>query len=187
MTTLPLLTEDHLQDELTWYQPGSLVNLSPLRENALHLVMSVVYGEKSPELWAKQSQSGSWERTSQDSLALNLDDISGEWSMTWPHWGIASDGQCSQLHLPARFIAVDESLLLPTPVASVSQSRQWNAPRRKASGVFTRQSGAKIGSELNWELRKWHLQNGGEEDYLMPNPSFVERIMGFPQNWTNLD
>lgn len=90
--TSPLLTDDDFEDEPTLLVQDSRVNLIALRENVLRLVMSVTYGERSSEFWAKQNPNGSWERTSQDSLPLNLEPSSGESSVTWPRWGTAWAG-----------------------------------------------------------------------------------------------
>lgn len=86
-----------------------------LQESVERLVTSVIYGAKSSEFWAKRSPNGSWERTCQDSLALNLDGSSGEWSMAWPRWGIASDGACMELQILEQSTEDTESSLLPTP------------------------------------------------------------------------
>jgi hypothetical protein len=100
-------------------------NLTPLQEAARRLVTSVICGEKSSALWGKRNPDGSWERTSQDCLALNLDDSSGEWSMTWPRWGTAWDGLVMEHPTPERFTVAIESLSLGTPT-----SRDWKGAGR---------------------------------------------------------
>jgi hypothetical protein len=117
MTTLQLSTEDHSQDEQTSFQPGSLVNLTALQENVWRLVTSVIYGARSCEFWGKRNLNGSWERMSQDSLALNLDDSLGEWLMTWPRWGLVSDGVCMELRMSEQSTGETGSSSLPTPQA----------------------------------------------------------------------
>jgi hypothetical protein len=126
MTTLQHLTEDHLQDEQTSFQPGSLVNLTALQENVSRLVTSVIFGAKSCEFWGKRNPGGSWEKTSQDSLALNLDVSSGEWSMTWPRWGLVSDGVCMELATLAQSTGATGSSSLPTPRSNSAMAATIN-------------------------------------------------------------
>jgi len=119
------LLMDMSSEALTSLAEDFLVSLTPLQEAVKRLVMSVICGERSFALWGKRNPDGSWERTSQDSLALNLDDSSGEWSMTWPRWGTAWDGRCMEHPTPERFTAAIESLSLGTPT-----SRDWKGAGR---------------------------------------------------------
>jgi len=126
MTTLQHSTEDHLQDEQTSSQPGSPANLTALQENVSRLVTSVIFGAKSCEFWGKRNPSGSWEKTSQDCLALNLDDSSGEWSMTWPRWGLVSDGVVMELATLAQSTGATGSSSLPTPRSNSAMAATIN-------------------------------------------------------------
>ena len=176
MTTLQHSTETDAE-ELTWYQPGSPANLTHLQENVSRLVTSVIFGTKSCEFWGKQNPDGSWEKTSQDCLPLSLDDSSGEWSMTWPRWGLVSDGACMELatlELPTK---ESGSLYLPTPTTSQDYKpiRQL-APSEKDGSHGTMLVGA-IGDIFG-------IENGA--GYRL-NPQFSELLMGFPKDWTNLD
>jgi hypothetical protein len=104
-------------EELILSPEGSLVNLTALQENVLRLVTSVISGAKSCEFWGKRNPDGSWEKTSQDSLPLNLDDSLAEWSMTWPRWGLVSDGACMELATLVQSTDATGSSSLPTPQA----------------------------------------------------------------------
>ncbi len=130
MTTLQHLMDDHSQDEQTSFQPGSLANLTALQENVWRSVTSVIYGAKSCEFWGKRNPDGSWEKTSQDSLALNLDDSSGEWSMTWPKWGIALDGAVMELATLAQSTGgTAYSSLLGTPTTNDAKNSLTESQR----------------------------------------------------------
>lgn len=144
MTTLQLSTDDHLQDEQTWYQPGSLASLTALQENVSRLVTSVISGAKSSGYWGKRNPDGSWEKTSQDSLALNLDDSLGAWSMTWPRWGLVSGGVCMELATLELSTGATASSLLPTARSSLAMSQPL---KNYPSGVKGRLE-AKIAIEM---------------------------------------
>ena len=75
--------------------------------------------------------------------------------------------------------------LLPTPVASQLIS-QWASAKYLLYNNGVRNSGAKVGSNLSWLLSKWHLQNGGQEDCLIPDPCLSEMMMGYPIGYTDL-
>lgn len=77
--------------------------------------MSVTSGVRLSEFWGKQSQDGSWERTSQDCLPLNLEPSLEGASMTWPAWGIAWDGVVGELTTLAQFTGGGGYSSLPTP------------------------------------------------------------------------
>jgi len=102
-------------EALTSSAVASHVSLTPWLEAARRLVTSVISGERSSALWGKRNPDGSWERTSQDSLALNLEDSSGEWSMTWPRFGTVWDSACMEHPTLERFTAATVSSSLPTP------------------------------------------------------------------------
>jgi len=119
------LLMDFNSEALTSSAEDSLVSLTPLQEAAKRLVTSVICGERSSALWGKRNPDGSWEKTSQDSLALNLEDSSGEWSMTWPRWGTAWDGQCMEHPTPERSTVETGSSSLGTPT-----SRDWKGAGR---------------------------------------------------------
>lgn len=121
-------------EELTSYPQDSHVNLTALQENVSRLVTSVIYGPKLCEYWGKRNPDGSWVKTSQDSLALNLEGSSVEWSMIWPRWGLASDGVCLELPILARFTGETESLLLPTTRSSAAMSAMLNVYPSGAKG-----------------------------------------------------
>jgi hypothetical protein len=76
---------------------------------------------------------------------------------------------------------------LPTPDRSMGELHGGLSRGNDATTCFRKEqtgqrpSGAKIGSSLRWcpeFIREW-LRTGGEL-----NPVWIERLMGFPDNWT---
>lgn len=118
------------------------------------------YGQKCTESFANYDpDTHSW-RTSQ--ICLN-----GEWagfSQTWPRAGTMQSGRCYPQPSLAYPIYGKDSFLLPTP-----QYSDW-----KGGSLNGRDS------ELKHFLRR---RFGGS----YPAPTFVERLMGFPSGWGELE
>jgi hypothetical protein len=128
MTTLQHSTEANSMDKSTLYQPGSPANLTPLQENVRRLVTSVISGERWCEYWGNRNQLGFWEKTSQDSLALNLDISSDVSAMTWPYWGTAWDGAAGKLVTLGLATKGEGSLSLPTLRCSEGMQHNLRSP-----------------------------------------------------------
>ena len=75
--------------------------------------------------------------------------------------------------------------LLPTP-NKLAVIGQWASAKYLLIGNGVRKSGAKVGSNLSWILSKWHLQNGGKPENIIPDPCLSETMMGYQENWTDL-
>lgn len=132
----------------------SRASRTPLQESARRLVTSVIFGERSSVLWGKQNPDGSWERTSQDSLALNLEPSSGEYSMTWPKWGTAWDGRATELVMSERFTAATESSSLGTPAANDSKNSLTESQRGR--GTLT---AGLLPTPQAWDAKDFHAAN----------------------------
>jgi len=144
----------------------------------------VTSGERLYESWARCNPDGSWVKTSPASSLPNLEDSSGEWSMTWCRWGIGWDGLVMGLKTLEPFIVESEFLLLPTPRAN------------QAMAVDLQSNYAQNHKHKNLEvvLGKELVEATGESGTLAPsstrpvlNPEFVERMMGFPIGWSDLN
>ena len=92
-------------------------NPTALQENVRHLVTSVICGMSAPGLQANLSLDGASLKTCRDYLLANADRFSPEFSMTWPRWGIAQDGEFGALSMSARHTEGTESSLWHTPTA----------------------------------------------------------------------
>jgi len=112
-----------------------------------------------------------------------------EWasfSASFPSAGIMQSGQCYRPASSNSLIAGKGFGFLPTPVAG-DLIGMWCSARLLARGKKHRPSGASIRINLSYLLAKWHLQNGGVKDSIVPDPCLYEAIMGYPPNWTSLD
>jgi hypothetical protein len=75
--------------------------------------------------------------------------------------------------------------LLPTPTANLEKGYSPGTADKKIKGIKTRDSGAMIGSGLNneKELRSYYHWEGQN----LLNPLFLELMMGFPEQWTEIN
>ena len=200
------------EEPLTSYQQDSPANLTVYAAHARRLVMSVIYGTKSSEYYGRRNQHGSWERTFQDSLLLNLDNSLDVSSMTWSRWGIALDGVVTELRMSEQFTRETECSSLPTPrandaknngspsnwrrnslplntivlLATPTASQDYKAVRplspSEANGTHGKTLVGDVGNQLGVEIGE-----SGESERLYLNPEFVETMMGFPIGWTSIE
>jgi len=131
--TLKVSTQS-LFEELILSQEDSRANRIALQECVKRLVTSVTYGQRCGELYAKRGQDGSWQKTSQDCLALSLEDSSPEWSMTWCKWGTAWGGECTELRTLVQFIEESGySSSLGTPTANDAKNSITESQRGRGT------------------------------------------------------
>lgn len=127
---------------------ASRANPSQLQVAVKELVTSVIYGPKSQESFAKLGQDGSWEKTSEGSLALMMEECSEPFSGTWPSWGIASGGHATEQTKPQELHnAGTESLLSDT----------WRTPSAgdPEGGVMEMREGASGKYKLRDHAANW--------------------------------
>lgn len=74
--------------------------------------------------------------------------------------------------------------LLPTPTANMDNGYSPMTAKKIIAGVRQRDSGARIGSCLNFEPT--FLPVFTETTKNIVNPLFVEMMMGFPEEWTEI-
>lgn len=75
--------------------------------------------------------------------------------------------------------------LLPTPTANTCKGFCQTTAKRIIAGVKQRDSGAQIGSCLNFEPSFLPVFTEGKKNIV--NPLFVEMMMGFPKGWTEIN
>jgi hypothetical protein len=92
-----------------------------LQENVRRLVMSVIYGASAPGSQMSLDPAGASLKTCRDYFRANAAASSPAWSVTWPRWGIASDGVFGELATLEHRTAANESSSWPTPVASTNR------------------------------------------------------------------
>ena len=155
----------------------SHVNRTALRENAWHLVMSVIYGENSRESFAKLSRGGLWQKMYQGCSQVSMDGFSDEFSGTWPEWGMMRAGECYPLSRPARHISEKGFALLPTPCASGDHAIYF-CRRLKTLRRVMAKPGASIHPCYLTMLSGYSLAE---------TIRTYEALMGFPEMWTSLE
>lgn len=129
-------------------------------------------GQSSPVLLAKlDPDTQSW-KTCQISWLEMMDDGLDEFSLTWPRSGSMRNGIAYQLQPLARPIEGTESGLLPTPAA-----RDWK-------GAVKPETMAKKGRNPSTNSLPDAIEHRGEDGRL--NPQFVEWLMGYPIDHTEL-
>ena len=133
-------------------------------------------GERWPASWVKfDPDTCSW-KTLQCSLLGDSEEFLG----TWPKWGIGSPGGCSALTTPDFPTVENESGSWPTPKA-----RDWRSGGTNPAGVQARIDRRKNQGVIDLPdaacLRLWRPGLTG-----LLNPSFSEKLMGWPSGWTDL-
>ena len=101
-------------DDQPLFQEDSPVSLTALRENVRRLVTTVISRENSKGSFARLNPDGSFLRMSLGYAQANLDGFLESSCMTFPKWGIVSDGVAGELSILGPVIEENGSSLLPT-------------------------------------------------------------------------
>jgi hypothetical protein len=120
-----------LESESTSSVEASPANLTLLQASVEHLVMSVTSGGNAPGLQANLDLPGASGRTSPACYPPSAATSSPESSVTWPRWGMWSDGQLTALSMWERRTAGIESsssATMPTPRAEHDSGRHRGKP-----------------------------------------------------------
>ena len=129
-------------------------------------------GVSSPVLLAKLNRDMSSWKTCQLSLLATLEDGSEEYSVTWPRYGTMRNGIAYQLAPSVPATTGKDSGLLPTPT-----NRDWK-------GAVKPETLAKKGRNADTNSLPDAIEYRGQHGRL--NPQFVEWLMGFPVDHTEL-
>ena len=110
----------------------SPASLTALQENVWRLVTAVISPENSSVSFGKLNPDGSCLKMSRGSAQASLDGSLESSSMTFPKWGILSDGVAGELLTLGAVTEGSESLLLPTilgaptnPAAHGQSNGEW--------------------------------------------------------------
>ncbi|MDN3562143.1 hypothetical protein QWY95_19750 [Halomonas neptunia] len=196
--TCAVLTESHGEALLTSFLAGSRVRTYPLLEKVSASRASVRgSGGKWLGSFAKfNPDTCSW-KTAQHSLLGGL----GEFSETWPSWGMAINGDAYQLPTLVQSTKGKGFGLWPTPTVCGNNNRK-GLTKKSGDGLATavkkwptpNASDAQKWSNQSLQERKEKGQQvrlntavapeGGQGGQL--NPTWVEWLMGWPIGWTEL-
>ena len=167
MTCRPL-TVERGEELLTLFRAAFPVKTSQSQGRATGLMASgQECGERWRGSWVKFDPSTSLWRTHQCSL---LGDLT-EFSETWPNWGLMRNGECWEQQTLAPTISETASGFWPTPVASMSKGSSPNSLIRKNGRDRAKD-------------RLDHAVMASDGGHL--NPTWVEWLMGWPIEWTDL-
>jgi hypothetical protein len=101
-------------DDQPSYQEDSPVSLTVLQENVRRLATTVISRENSKGSFARLNPDGSLLKMSQGYAQANLDGFLESSCMTFPKWGIVSDGVAGELSILEPVTEENGSSLLPT-------------------------------------------------------------------------
>jgi hypothetical protein len=168
------LTENRGEELLMSYREAFRAKTSQLQGGGLELTENEVEcGEKWHASFTKYDHNTSSWKTHQCLLLGDLE----EFSETWPQWGLMRDGECwEQLTLERHIRGTESGSLQKYPTPSASDGTRGSMQNWKPK----RPSGHHAQYPLIQALRDMTGIIG------KPNPVFVEWLMGWPMQWTEL-
>ena len=186
-------------------------NLPALQANVRALVTSVGCGVSGCVLYARLTPFGWWQRTPEGCFPLMEVEPSEPSSVTWPKWGTAWDGVCTELPTLALRIEGKGSSLLPTPIVP-NGGRSIRAIKLTGERTIYSDKGKKMQLDLGNYVKMYptmtardgrtlkgardRKRDGGKslvqtqldevhtEGSL--NPDWVSRMMGYPDGWLDV-
>jgi hypothetical protein len=187
MTYKPLM-ESHGKELLTWYLEAFHARISQSQGGGAALKPNeAACGVKWHASFVKYDPDMSSWKTHQCSLLGGLD----EFLETWPKWGLMRNGECWERQTLAQTIKGTESGLWPTPTVCGNYNRK-GASKTSGDGLAT--------AVAKWPTPTAHnaketnspseaLRNEPTLAYRVGgklNPTWVEWLMGWPLEWTDL-
>lgn len=160
------------EQKLQSFRGASHASRTLLQDCVNRLVMSVICGLSTGESLAKLDRNGSWLKMYGDYCQARMDGSFEEYSGIFPTWGLMLDGVVTELPMSEQFTPESGLRLLPTIVAS-----EWSGTSHKRYMGSKYYHGAKCVEALR--------TSENDPRYLSPN--FAEIMMGFPEEWTDLN
>lgn len=159
-------TESRGAELLTWYRAGFRARTSAQPERVTDLTENEANsGENLNGSFARYDHDAHLWKTAQCSLFGGLTEFSG----IWPRWGSMRNGACWERTMPDSIIAVSESGLLPTPLATDCKG------------------GTKALRPDNGKLRndQWRDYVKMKYGLTYPHPTHSEIRLGWPEGWSD--
>lgn len=162
-----------------WDSPASPTHL---RERVSAMVTSVTCGERLPDVSESLNRSGSSVKIRPVCLPELVRNTSAEYLPTLPRWGTACRGEYGELATSERLTSETGCLLsVGTPTCTATKrSAKFRAGRTPNLQEFVEKFPTPLSSDA---IRvRYSSGNGGKL-----NPTWVEWLMGFPKNYTEVD
>ena len=182
---------------------GFPANPTALQENVRHLLMNVISQENLKESFGKLNPDGSFVKMFRGYVQVRMDGSLEDSSMTFPKWGIVSDGVVGELSMSVPAIDGSESSLLPTPTSRDHEDTGENTDyvkvvkKSKLAGKIAllptvvtprpHDSDNTAGCYYPTQNQEDLPQILGRDHGLKLQPAFAEWMMGFQEGWTALD
>ena len=158
-------------EQLTLFAEDSLASLTASPATARLVKTKETCGESSPESFTELSRDGLWLKMYSGYCQAKVDGSLDEFSETWPRAGTMRHGRCYEL--PTLELSTRESVSFLLPTVTANESKGSGRNRYQGSPHFR-------GAKMSEGLRTCE----GDPIYL--SPSFAEKAMGFPVEWTCL-
>ena len=168
------------------YRQDSRASRTALQEKVAAIVTAVTCGARLQECSEKLNRLGSSVKIRPVYLQGKISDSSGGYSMTLPHWGIASGGEFGELVMSEPLISETECLLLPTPTASEGFAYTRIAKKDVQRCVY-RQHHPELRGKISGHTKRLIEYFAFLGIPLNQIVKLQEMIMGFPKGWTDLD
>lgn len=168
------------RNQLTLFAPDSPASHSAITENDAENTTSDGCGPRWTALWAKWTPESSCWKTSQGYSMPVEDSVAS--SLTWPRAGLMRSGNVYQVSpLVPRTIGKESGLWPTVQTTDAILSRRHGY-------TFKGHAGTTLTDAILIHHGAMRERARGERmpSPMAPNPEFCERLMGFPEGWTEL-
>lgn len=169
--------ENTTSQQLTLFAEGFPASLTASQGNGKPAQTNGIYGENLPVSLAKLTPGGLWLKMYQDYSQVKMDGTLEEFSLTWPKSGMMQNGTVFRLRLLGQSSSAKECSLWPTPQASESFRLTMKLESSLKGIEKSRKGGGAV--DVSRVI--------AEEFSAYPTPNLYEWVMGFPQNWTEIE
>lgn len=164
-------------NQLTLFAEDSLANRTASPAGAKPQTMTATCGLNMPASFAKLSQRGFWLRMYRGYYQATMGDFTDEFCQTWPRAGMMLSGECFERSILEHPTSESAYSLWPTPVKSDGMDANFKIHSMLKSARRSRERGG--AAKLSWII--------AEVLGLYLRFRFSEWLMGFPEEWTQIN